>query len=168
MRIVIRLAVLLSLLLGSMTVAAAASADGEMTKEQAGRLYLAASCRNDGGSRLNYAMFRGRSTVTMRQIRSRMTAIKRAARHGSNAEYAFARSLKNPPAPWPVDVQSPIATVSRLGLQMSTIYGNINYATSARGVLYWYNRFDSPLDRLPAPVRMIRANLNLPGPGHGC
>ena len=67
-----------------------------MTKEQAGQFYLSAACRhNDAGTRLNHAMFRSRETVTLRQVRNRMTAIRRAARYGSNAEYAFVRSLNN-------------------------------------------------------------------------
>ena len=61
-----------------------------------------------------------------------------------------------------------MATLARLHLQMSAIYGNINTANSARGVLYWYKRFDAPLDRLPVPTRTVRANLNLPGVGQGC
>lgn len=149
--------------------AGSAFAAEDMSVEQAGSYYLSAVCPvNAADHKFDYAMFRGRDSVTLRQMRNRLAATKRAARADSNAHYTFARTLTNPPAAWPANVQPPVATLTTKSLRLSIVYGHIAAARTARGVFYWYDRLAAPTRAAALPARTIRANLNLPNVGSGC
>ena len=140
-----------------------------MTDEQARPFYLSAACKTDTVfDHLNDAMFRGQKFVTNRQISNRMPAIHRAARAAAHAYSAFARTISNPPAPWPLDVQAPVASVSRQNVRLSVMLTNVATARRPRGVYYWYALTRIPTQALKAPVGTIRVNLGLPKPGTGC
>jgi hypothetical protein len=158
----------LSLVGGVVTAGPSSAADG-MTVEQAGRLYLSAACPvNTADRRFDYAMFRGRRSVTVAQMRNRLTATKRAARADASANYAFARALANPPAAWPANATAPAAAIKSKSLRLSVVYGHIAAATGPRGIFYWYDRLEAPTNSAALPVRTLRANLNLPNAGGGC
>lgn len=163
---------LLVLVAGLVSVGAAPAgavvlADEEMSEQRAGRYYLRDACEaNEAQVRFSRTVFGPDNSVSFAEIRRRLPEFKRAAGALAPPMYRWARSLLNPPAPWPSSVANPVDSLASKLLRMEKMLRSASVAVTARG---FYNQL-SAMSKLTRsfPSATIRARLDLPPPGRGC
>lgn len=139
----------------------------EMSQSRAGRYYLRETCTaNEAQARFGRIVFGPDNSVSFVEIRRRLPEFKRAAGALAPPMYRWARSLLNPPAPWPSSVANPVDSLATKLLRMENLLRQASGAVTARG---FYNQL-AAISKLTRsfPSATIRARLDLPPPGRGC
>ncbi len=157
-------------LLMAMLPAASASASA-MSDDYAGRYYLAHMCPgNTAWQRLERVMFKGKSTVTAKQMHGkRLRQTRRALSNFQRVEYNGGRALLNPPLDWPTtDIANATKAVGLATVHDSNLAGRLRIRKGQRFINYWNNVFMPAVDDGTDKSSTARALLDLPPVGGGC
>ncbi|MDO9496952.1 MAG: hypothetical protein Q7J48_14700 [Nocardioides sp.] len=157
----------MALLLGmvmTVLVGGPATARAEMSKERAGRYYLASACPANAVADTFYRkIWKGRQTISKSEVRRRLPELKKLSRGFAVSEARFARRLLNPPAKWPLEVRPIVKRLANKSIIFATRRWKQGNVRTAGRWLYWNGQANEVnFGRLS--VR-IRAKLDLPA---GC
>lgn len=167
-RLLVALLALLALpLLVAMPSASATQADDVMGAKQAGKYYMKSVCpSNNAADRYYQRIWKGRDSISWREVRRRLPEIKRESRRYGQALFKFSRKLFNPPAEWPEEVDALVTKLADASAVEGTLRVRSSKATNARA----WGRMHKKASNVYYGqwAAKIRARLDLPPPGEGC
>ncbi|MBD3946478.1 hypothetical protein [Nocardioides ganghwensis] len=168
MRVVVRLLLSALMVIAAIVGVGTAHAAEPMSKERAGRYYLAGTCETKRAyNHFDWHVWLGRKQISRREVANRLPEIKRLTARYARAEQRFLNRLKNPPAAWPSDVRTPVKRMATLQGRYVNALLRASRAANAGSWGFWIKTAWRAGDYKDYP-EIIRERLELPPPGKGC